>query len=199
MVQANSLVGHSSAGHYSVGHIAKTGALMSQPLNHMDASISGRLIGETREPEEIETRFGKITINHENPIVFEKGLLGMPERNLFKLLTFPVRKFARFRLLQSLDDYGLSFITLPLELGNELITREDIKEAAADLDISEENLELYLIVNVYRESAQVRLSVNVRAPIFVDKQRNRATQAVLRNNSYQVRQPLGGEMITALS
>ncbi len=123
----------------------------------------------------------------------------MPERNLFKLLNFPAKKFARFRLLQSLDDYGLSFITLPLAAENEIIVKQDIVEAAADLEISPEHLELYLIVNVYRESSQVRLSVNARAPVFLDTRRMRGTQAVLRNNAYLVRQPLGGEMIQPLS
>jgi flagellar assembly factor FliW len=91
-----------------------------------------------------------------------------------------------------LDDYALSFIIMPLEMTNELISKEDLLEAAADLGLNESTMQIYLIVNIYREGSNVRMSVNARAPVFVETTHNHATQVVLRNNAYLVRQPLGG-------
>jgi flagellar assembly factor FliW len=52
----------------------------------------------------------------------------------------------------------------------------------------------FLIVNVYREGNNVRMSVNARAPILIDMQSKRGEQVVLRNPSYMVRHMLKGEV-----
>ncbi len=140
--------------------------------------------------ELIDTRFGKIAIKRDNPITFPRGLLGMPDKTSFCLLDFPVKKFAQFRLLQSLDDNALSFISLPLEVVNDIIDREDIVKACKDLDLPEKDLAILLIVSVHRGASEVRLSVNARAPLLIDASRREATQYVFQNNRYLVQQPL---------
>lgn len=140
--------------------------------------------------EFIDTRFGKIAIKRDNPISFPHGLLGMPECVNFCLLEFPVKKFPQFRLLQSLDDAALSFITLPLEMDNSIIEREDILKGCRDLGIPEPDLAMLLIVSVHRGAQDVRLSVNARAPLLIDAQRREATQYVFQNNRYEVQQAL---------
>jgi flagellar assembly factor FliW len=123
----------------------------------------------------------------------------MPDKHVFALQDFPVKKFGRFMLLQCLEDYALSFIVLPLSLQNDIIAEEDLLEAASDLGIARDNLALYLIVNVYREMNAVRISVNARAPLFLDTSSQRATQSVLRNPAYLVRHMLKGEAVSSLS
>lgn len=140
--------------------------------------------------ELIETRFGKIAIRRDNPIHFPRGLLGIPERTSFCLQEFPIAKFAQFRLLQSLEDNALSFITLPLEVNNELIDQEDISKACKDLSIPEKDVAILLIVSVHRGSGAVNISVNVRAPLIIDANRREATQYVFQNNRYLVQQPI---------
>jgi flagellar assembly factor FliW len=147
-------------------------------------------VSERTGSEQIETRFGKVSISYDQPLFFEKGLLGIPERRYFDLLEFPVKKFAQFRLLQSLEDHALSFITMPLELNNSIIAEQDLLDTAADLDIPVQHLSLLLVVNIYREMHYVRMSVNARAPLFLDGRQRNVTQAVLRNNSYLVRHML---------
>lgn len=145
-------------------------------------------------PQMHETRFGTLTVDPAEALHFEKGMLGVPEHQSFCVLPFPVKKFPQFRLLQAVGDGSLSFIVLPLPLDNELVAAEDLKEAAQDLDIDEANLAVYLVVNIYREVNHVRMSVNARAPVFIDNKARKGEQCVLKNNQYMVRQMLKGEL-----
>lgn len=140
--------------------------------------------------ELIETRFGKIAIRRDAPLRFTQGLLGMPEKVNFCLLDFPVKKFPQFRLLQSLDDDALSFITLPVDVENSIIDREDIEKALKDLSIPAKDLTILLIVSVHRGASDVKISVNARAPLMIDAHRREATQYVFQNNRYLVQQAL---------
>jgi len=149
--------------------------------------MSADTAGVEAKSDVIETRFGKITVNRENPIAFQKGLLGMPEKTSFALMDFPVEKFAQFKLLQSLEDDNLSFIALPIDIDNKIIDRKDIEEGCKDLGFAEKDLALLLVVSVHRDIDQVRLSANARAPIFMDANARKAEQYVLRNNKYVVR------------
>lgn len=150
-------------------------------------SEAAKLPAKEQAREEVDTRFGKVTITRDNPITFPSGLLGMPDKNSYCLTTFPAKKFDRFKLLQSLDDKALSFITLPLELDNGIVAKEDVMQAAKDLNIPEGQLALLLIVSVHREVEGVRLSVNARAPILMDAARRTAHQYVFASNKYQIR------------
>jgi len=139
------------------------------------------------EREEVETRFGKVSISRANPIAFPSGLLGMPDKVQYALTAFPSEKFARFKLLQSLDDASLSFITLPVEVDNGIVAREDLMQAASDLSIPEEHLAVLLIVSVHREMNGVRLSVNARAPVLMHALKRTAHQYVFASSKYNIR------------
>lgn len=154
------------------------------------AILSQTAVTETPDTEVIDTRFGKVTLYRKNPIVFPNGVLGMPDKFQFCLTSFPSEKLSRFKLLQSLDDHALSFIMLPVELDTSLIDRADIDQACKDLDLSADNAALLLIVTVSREAGAVQMSVNTRAPIFMNVQRRLASQYVFHNAKYQIRQPV---------
>ena len=145
---------------------------------------------ERPDSEVVDTRFGKVTIYRTNPIILPNGMLGQPDKNQFCLSNFPSEKMARFKLLQSLDDLSLSFITLPVEANNPIVERADIEQAARDLNIAVEQLVTLFVVSVHREAGAVKLSVNARAPIMLDSVRRIATQHVFHNAKYQIRQPL---------
>jgi flagellar assembly factor FliW len=143
--------------------------------------------GQLPETELVETRFGKVTIYRRNPIVFPNGVLGMPDKFQFCLTDFPIEKLARFKLLQSIDDLQLSFITLPLEIDNTIIAREDLVQAAKDLELPVDQMAVLLIVSVHREAAGVKLSVNARAPILMNAPRRIAHQYVFGSSKYDIR------------
>lgn len=160
--------------------------MMGVAVNRLESSV----FFKTDEPEVIDTRFGKITLQKNNPITFPRGLLGMPQSFHFFLTEFPSEKLHRFKLLQSLDDYNLSFITLPLPLQNDVITAEDLTRACAELKISVESLVTLLIVSVHRGPAKTVISGNARAPLLIDTSMRLAAQYVFASDRYQVQHPL---------
>lgn len=139
------------------------------------------------DSEVIDTRFGKVTIHRSNPIIFTNGLLGIPDKEQFCLTGFPSQKLSRFKLLQSLEDLKLSFITLPIDLDNPVVARADLEQAAKDLSIPANELVALLIVSVHREEGATKLSVNARAPIFIHAARKQATQHVFPHTKYDIR------------
>lgn len=145
-------------------------------------------VAETAPPESevVETRFGKVTISRGNPINFPKGMLGIPERCNFCLAKMPSKKLERFKLLQSVDDLELSFITLPADIDNPIVERKDVLQACSDLKIPETNLVMLFVVSVHRRPGAVQLSVNARAPIFMDTKTRIATQYVFNTNKYAI-------------
>jgi flagellar assembly factor FliW len=156
--------------------------IMGVSVNRLDSSV---FFG-TDEPEVIDTRFGKITLQKKNPIVFPRGMLGMPNKFNFFLTEFPSENLSKFKLLQCLDDYGLSFITLPVDLENGLITVEDLSAACSTLAIKIENLAILLVVSVHRVPGKVTLSVNARAPLLIDSGARLAAQYVFQSDKYKV-------------
>ncbi len=139
----------------------------------------------------IKTRFGEVIVDTTKAVLFPRGLLGMPDKPRYAISSFPSPKMAQFKLLQSLDDHNLSFITLPLEIENSIIAASDIRATAADMQIKEENLAVLLIVSVHRSPDQVKLSVNARAPIFIDAERKIGVQHVFQNDTYKVQHMFG--------
>ena len=93
-------------------------------------------------------------------------------------------------MLQSLEDDSLSFITMPLDPENPIIEQKDIDAGCKDLSIDPKNLAMLLIVSVHRTPEAIRLSVNARAPLFMDVTRRVATQYVFHNNKYDIQHPI---------
>ncbi len=162
-----------------------------QPLVEGNEPMAGTApessLQQRPQQDTIETRFGSVVVSRENPIVFSKGLLGFPDKHNFCLAEFPSEKLRQqFKLLQSLDEDSLSFITLPLDIKNSIIAEEDIIAGCKDAEISTESLVTLLIVSVHRTPQQLRLSANARAPLFVDADKRIALQYVFRHDKYQV-------------
>jgi len=151
-------------------------------VNRLESSV---FFG-TEEPEVIDTRFGKIALRRHNTITFARGLAGMPDKFHFFLTEFPSEKLRRFKLLQSLDDYSLSFITLPFELQNGIITAEDLSAACRELNIKVENMAALFIVSVHRSPQKVALSVNACAPLLIDSSSRLGAQHIFQSDKYKV-------------
>ena len=158
----------------------------------MQAAGAGDASAEAAASEVIQSRFGEVTIHRANPIIFPTGMLGIPDKFQFCLTHFPQEKLANFKLLQSLEDNGLSFITLPVEVNeNKLIATEDLHKAGEDLGISNEALGVLLVISVHRDAlGAMKLSANLRAPILIDTIRRLAHQHVFSSAKYDIRHML---------
>ena len=155
-------------------------------MSNHTTNLSAPPVPELPTSQQIESRFGPITINTRNRIVFSRGLLGMPDRKHFALANFPTEKMQQFKLLQSLDDNQLSFITLPVDIENSIIEKDDILMACQALNIALADLALLLVVSVYRTPETTRITVNARAPIFLDAEKKWGVQHVFPNSKYKV-------------
>lgn len=157
--------------------------------------VAAQMLGEAslQEGTMLKSRFGEVPLKLDNPLIIPKGLLGFAGMSQFAILDFPVKKFQRFNLLQSLEDEALSFIVMPLALLNPVIDREDIEVVIKELELNEKNASLLMIVSVHRSENMVRLSVNARAPLLVDGSERTAVQYVFASNKYKIQHFISGE------
>jgi flagellar assembly factor FliW len=158
--------------------------MLAMQSYHADAmAIKSLKIEE--DTETIESRFGPVAVSRDQALAFPRGLLGMPGSVHYALCEFPNEKFRRFKLLQSLDDHALSFITLPMDMSNAIFAPEDLITACDDLGIALKDATLLLIVSVDRSTGQTVISVNARAPLLIDTHRRLASQYVFTHDKYQ--------------
>ncbi len=138
----------------------------------------------------INTRFGEITVNIKNSIYFPNGLPGFSDRLDFVMADIPNYKPTQFKLLQSLSDYSLSFIVLPIDTENSFIESQDISECCQQLDIKLNDLLTLIIISVQRTPEDSKILANFRAPIFIDVKRKVAMQYIFPNDKYSMRHVL---------
>ena len=144
----------------------------------------------------VDSRFGKININKNKVIRFTGGLLGMEDKTMFCLANFPDSNYAQFKILQSLEDAALSFVVLPLDStangSVNFIEKSDFTTCLQTLGIEEKDAALLLVTSVHHiiGADEVKVSVNVRAPLVIDTKNYSGTQYIFQSNKYQIRQML---------
>ena len=157
---------------------------------HSSTLVSGAVSSGLSLTETIHSRFGEITVDTSKSLLFQRGLLGMPDKMNFVLANFPSSKMQQFKLLQSLDDTTLSFITLPLDIQNSIIAAEDLLSASREMQIDEAQLAVLVVISVHRTPDQIKLSVNARAPLLLDAQRKTGFQYVIPRETYKIQHML---------
>ena len=116
----------------------------------------------------------------------------MPGQTSFALAEMPAEKLKNFQVLQSLIDEETSFAVLPYELSSEKLDDSDIDEVCQVLEFNKDDLQIILIASVQRKADKNILTVNMRAPLFIDVEKKQGFQIVLTNGKYLVQQPLVG-------
>ena len=139
----------------------------------------------------IDTRFGRFGFDPAQTIEFARGVMGFPSQKSFGLTALPDPRFNQFMLLQSLTDASLSFLVMPVTSGVGPIAPEDLEAEREALDIAPQNLAVVLIVSVRKVGGETQVSVNLRAPVFLDAGRRIGAQVVLTNGNYPIRHVLG--------
>ncbi|HEY4135703.1 MAG TPA: flagellar assembly protein FliW [Alphaproteobacteria bacterium] len=143
-----------------------------------------------QRPLVVESRFGTLAIGEHAMLSMPQGLLGFGDYHDFALAELPEGKYPQFRVLQCLSDQNLAFLVAPLSADNQAIEPADIEEACRGLGIAMADLALMLIVTVRRDEDGAHVSVNLRAPVFVDTRQHFARQFVMPNSKYPVRHSL---------
>lgn len=139
----------------------------------------------------LNTRFGEISFDESKAIEFPNGILGMPNQKKFMIAAMPDKKMEKFQLLQSLCDTDVSFAVLPLASLGSLIDASDLDEVRQVLEMEKKDFLPMLIVSIQKTAAGAKLSVNLRAPVFIDAANKSGYQIVLANSKYPVQHFLG--------
>lgn len=168
----------------NTAHPAPTLAAANALLPNQEASGSDdhRLV--------IESRFGTLAVSPDNAVEFPNGILGFGELRTFALANLSDDRFPQLKVLQSLDDEKMSFLTLPIDPENGFIEKVDLVKACENLKIDFADLVVLLVVTVRRLNNEVVISANLRAPLLIDSANHLAAQYVLSNDRYPVRLPL---------
>jgi flagellar assembly factor FliW len=163
--------------------------LANQSLPRMEGQMEAnpKHLGQ---PSVVESRFGTLEVHPEGVLNLPSGLLGFGDHHDFGLAALPNGQHPHFKVLQSLDDPDLAFLVAPLNLESNTIEASDLEDACAYLGICRDNLAVLLIVTVRRDGNSAQISLNMRAPLFVDAERRLARQYVLPNNKYAIRHAL---------
>ena len=150
--------------------------------------ISSIANGETDKPSQVQvkSRFGAVFIQPEKAITFLHGMPGIPGTISFCLTELPNAKSGQFKLLQCLNDHALSFIVVPSTYDNQLLEEADMDDACAVLGINKDNLVLLFIVTSHETPSGRRLSINAKAPVFVDSTNRLAVQYIFQSNTYEI-------------
>ena len=139
----------------------------------------------------VKSRFGEFIVKLDNALLFPYGMIGMPEHTSFVLLESPFEKFQDFKLLQSLISDELVFMVLPIAHENKIIAQEDLDHAYKMIEIEKDNAVVLLIAStILNEEGKSVITVNARAPVFIDITQKAGMQFVLHNPEYEVQRPL---------
>lgn len=141
----------------------------------------------------IGTRFGTFVIDLDKAITMPQGPLGFADLQDFAVLDAPDAPDSPFKLFQSIDDPGVTFIVTPLPEGSDLIAEEDLVAACTSYSIARENAAFLLITKVRKDTdGNPVTSVNLRAPIVVDVVNLVARQAVFGGERYPMQYDVQG-------
>lgn len=145
---------------------------------------------------EVNTRiFGKIGIEDEKIIRFEKGILGFPDLRDFTLL-YNVEKgdSASIKWLQSLQEPAFAMPVLNPDLvkpGYEPVFPEDLLLPLGEL--KDDNI--LMLVTVTVPSDVTKTTVNLRAPIIINTDNMKAIQLICDDESLSIKHAIYDEMM----
>lgn len=137
----------------------------------------------------IQTKyFGKVEVDENQILEFNQGLPGFKDYQKFVLL--PLEEAPVYQVLQSMEEAGLAFIVL-----NPYVF---FKDYAFDIDGSTKqelgledanDVELYSVMTIHDPFKESTL--NLQAPIVINKKTNHAKQLILIDTEYHTKHSIG--------
>lgn len=118
------------------------------------------------------------------------GMLGFPDKKRFVILQH--KEDSPFFWYQSVDDPSLAFvITSPFFFKPDYVVDvgDIAKEMSWNKEGEENNLALYVVVNIPKESPE-KMTANLIGPILINNKTRQAVQMVIPNSPYSHKFPL---------
>ncbi|WP_343559796.1 flagellar assembly protein FliW [Kiloniella sp. b19] len=138
----------------------------------------------------LNTRFGVMEIDRSNAIKMPMGMVGFSEHKEFALTVPAHPALEGYMLLQCITEETLTFILKPYLYETEVLRPEDLAQVIQKHEIKPENLAVMLVTTIRQTPAGPRKSVNMRAPVFIDTERQIAWQNIFNSDDYNVRHPV---------
>ncbi|TGB02368.1 flagellar assembly protein FliW [Halobacillus salinus] len=131
--------------------------------------------------------FGSIEVDEKELIQFKHGLPGFGDYRSFVHL--PLEEAPLYSVLQSVDEHGLAFVVVNPYVfykDYEFVIDEQTKK---ELDLqSPEEVDLYCVMTL--QDPFDRSTMNLQAPIIVNKTNHRAKQMILNDPKYHTKHSL---------
>lgn len=138
---------------------------------------------------EVNTRiFGKIAVDEDKIIRFEKGILGFPDLKDFTLI-FDVDKGndAKIKWLQSLDEPSFALPVMNPEFVMPGYTPVFPEELLSPLGEDVETQEKLMFVTVTVPKDITKTTVNLKAPIIVNLENLKAVQLICEDETFSIK------------
>lgn len=135
----------------------------------------------------VDTRFGLMEFKEEHAIYMPRGMMGFTDKKNFGLAQIPDSRMDNFLILQSLTDPELSFILMPLDPESQIIEQRDLDAVRKGFSIEAQDLAVLTVVSIRDVGGSAQVSINLRAPVFIDVANRSAWQHVLSNGRYPIR------------
>ncbi|MEA1968367.1 MAG: flagellar assembly protein FliW [Thermodesulfobacteriota bacterium] len=133
----------------------------------------------------INTRkFGEIEIDEKKILTMPEGLPGFPGFKQFALLEDP--KSAPFCWLQSVEEPSLAIVVMSPFLFKPDY-HFDLNSVIAARDwtgVKEENLIIYVVVNISERDSKKRITANLIGPLIINSENNETVQVVISDTNY---------------
>ncbi|MDX2050116.1 MAG: flagellar assembly protein FliW [Rickettsiaceae bacterium] len=140
---------------------------------------------------EVSTKLGNIKVSPSNTIFFPRGLCGIGDIKKYCLSNIPENKLPGALIMQSLEGEDLTFIVVPLssyfyEGEHAVMDYTQIRLASEQYDIKEDNLSVLAISKISKIDDKFEISLNLKAPIFLDTSEKLAFQHVFIKYDYPI-------------
>ena len=136
--------------------------------------------------------FGVLDIDEKGIIDFPEGIPGFENTKKFVLLGSEDTE-SPFRWLQGVDNENLALVVIDPKTfkADYIIDVED--DEVAILEIEDPSKVIVLTIVVIPDDIS-KMTVNLKAPVLINTQKNRGKQIVLENSDYQIRHYVLEEM-----
>lgn len=137
--------------------------------------------------------FGEIEINEEDIIIFEDGIPGIKGSNRYALLINSDQE-SPFFWFQSIDDAEVAFALVnPVAIYPDYAPKVD-KEVVKKLgEPKEEDLIVCCIVVVPEDIT--KMTVNLKAPLVMNRETQKGMQVIVDNEEYQIRHNIYDQIV----
>ena len=137
------------------------------------------------------SRFGELEYHESDVLLFDQGIPGFRQENRFLLLP---QEDSPFMYLQSIKTGDLSFIVVsPFDFFKEY---EFELPSHIQEELSLDDKKEIIIITIVSIRKELELAtVNLVAPIIVNKTDRRGCQYILPDSHYSIQQPLFGEIV----